>query len=271
MARLIALQAGHCTHPACMALQGAGWRSRCFPSRAYLIETQRGWVLWDTGYADRLLHWMNQGVYRLYGWTTPVQLPPSQTIRVQLHQRGLSPRDVHTVVVSHFHADHYAGLDDFPHSRVLCSEAAWRSVGSLRGLSAVRHAFIPELIPSNLESRLVFVEQRPVCPLPSSLSPYVTAWDVLETGELLVVPLPGHARGHLGAFVQTDSGWVLLASDAAWDPQSYRALTPPSRLSYLVQDSRRDHLATLRQLHALHEGGQARILLTHEPAEEGSP
>ncbi len=51
MARIHTFIVGYCTHPACMALRGAGLATRKFPARAYLLETRSGLYLLDTGYA----------------------------------------------------------------------------------------------------------------------------------------------------------------------------------------------------------------------------
>jgi glyoxylase-like metal-dependent hydrolase (beta-lactamase superfamily II) len=264
MARLSAYRVGHCTHPACMALKGGGLGRQCFPSRAYLVETAQGFVLWDTGYAERFQAAVSEGIFRLYGWVTPVYFDPHQALHLQLREQGLAPRDVRWVVLSHFHADHLAGLRDFPDASIVCDRAAWDQVRELSGWSAVRQAFIPALLPPDIATRLQFVDTLPQRALPVQLQPFTRAYDLTGQGELLIVDLPGHAVGHLGAFVVHAQGWTLLASDAAWMPDGYRTLRGPSELSFLIQHDRRQYYQTLASLHALHLGGQARILLTHE-------
>lgn len=263
MTAIHAFHTGHCTHPSCMAVKGSGFASRCFPSQAYLLETRKGFVLWDTGYASHFKDASSQGIYRLYPAVTPVSFDASQAMVNQLRARGIEPADVHAIVLSHFHADHMAGLLDFPRARVIAAAAGWEAVRGKSGLAALRQAFLPALMPRDIDTRLLFVESFPQVALPSALSPFSKAFDVLGTGEVLVVPLPGHAPGHLGAFVPGDSGWVLLASDAAWASEAYTQLTGPSELSFLVQDSRKSYYATLRRLKALHESGAARIALSH--------
>jgi len=258
-----AFHTGHCTHPSCMAVKGSGFLARCFPSQAYLVETQRGFVLWDTGYASHFRDASSQGIYRLYPAVTPVTFEPEQALVQQLHNRGIAASDIHTVVLSHFHADHMAGLLDFPRARVLASVDGWNAVKGKTGLAALRQAFLPNLMPRDIDSRLSFVEGFAKVALPEDLSPFAEAFDVLGTGEVLVVPLPGHAPGHLGAFVRCDSGWVLLAADAAWASEAYTHLVGPSEISFLVQDNRSDYYATLRRLQALHRRGTARIALAH--------
>jgi glyoxylase-like metal-dependent hydrolase (beta-lactamase superfamily II) len=269
MARLTELIAGFCTHPGCIAVRGAGFAPMHFPARAWLIETAAGPLLWDTGYAEAFVHATRRSVYRLYPLITPVTFDPAQGVAQQLRKHGLPPREIRTLVVSHFHADHYAGMRDFPDAALVCSSEAWSHVRRLSGLRAVAAAFIPELLPTDVAARLTFVEHFPERPLSAALAPFTQAWDLSGTGEVLAVPLPGHARGHLGAFVATDAGWVLLASDAAWSAQSIADPegSGPSRFSFLLQHSSSAHRATLERLGRLHAGGQVAIRVTHEPGE----
>src|SRR5882762_3658906 len=48
------------------------------------------------------------------------QQTPDQTIPGALKLLGLEPRDVGTVVNSHFHFDHVGGNKYFPHAKKLC-------------------------------------------------------------------------------------------------------------------------------------------------------
>ncbi|WP_411886082.1 MBL fold metallo-hydrolase [Polaromonas sp. YR568] len=271
MAKLTTFRVGHCTHPSCMVLKGSGLASRCFPSRAYLAETRAGLVLWDTGYADRFREATAQGIYRLYSMVTPVHFEPRDSLLGQLSALDIAASDIAMVVVSHFHADHMAGLRDFPSARLLASAAGWQSVQGLSGFAAVRQAFVPALVPDDISARLEFAESFAEVALPAALAPFTLGRDITGTGELFIVELPGHAAGHLGAFVLGDEGWTLLASDAGWAAESYQQLRGPSELTFLIQHQRAAYYDTLRKLHALHHGGGASIRLTHESAEDYLP
>lgn len=274
MAKITPFVVGHCTHPACMALKGSGLASRCFPSRAYLIETKNGMHLWDTGYASRFYDAVSKGVNRLYGWVTPVFFDESSSLVSQLAAVGVRPGDIKTVVMSHFHADHMAGVRDFPNAHLACCAWGWARHKRLTGIGALRRAFMPELLPNDFWERFAPVQGMPRAVLPAELAPFDVGFDLTGAGEVFIVPLPGHADGHLGAFVLEDSGWTLLASDSAWAPEGYRELRGPSELSFLIQDSRSEYYETLRALHQLHLGGKVKILLTHEeqvaPAKEST-
>lgn len=265
MAELTTFAVGYCTHLAGMALRGAGWRVCRFPARAYLLTVgERRW-LWDTGYARHFLDSTQSGLFRLYGAMTPVHFDENEALHAQLRAIGLEPADIDGLILSHFHGDHIAGLRDFAATPCICSGTGWQQTRGLRGIAALRHAFVPNLIPDSFEATLQFVESYPVISLPGELAPFDWAYALPESrGEILLVPLPGHAAGHLGAFVQTDAGWVLLASDAAWSPHGYRDLRGPSRLAHWLLDDKDAYYDTLRRLNALQQGGKVSIRLCHE-------
>ena len=267
MASIRVFEAGHCTHRACVALRGAGLSLCAFPSRAYLIEAGGKRWLWDTGYAQHFLDHTRSGLFAIYAAVTPVYFESSQAMVAQLRAQGMRPADLDGIILSHFHGDHVAGLRDFDGVPFICSGAGWETTRRRTGVGALRRAFVPGLMPADVDQRVRAIESFEWVALPACLAPFTHAWALPGSrGEVLLVDLPGHAAGHIGAFVQTDQGWTLLAADAAWSPLSYQELRGPSRLAGLIMEDTAAYYATLRELHQLHIGGGASILLTHEGA-----
>ena len=100
--------------------------------------------------------------------------------------------------------------------------------------------------------------------LPAELAPFTQGYVLPNSQqEVIFVPLPGHAAGQIGAFVQTDDSWVLLAADAAWSKANFQG-KPPSRLAHLLMDDTRAFYQTLEKLATLHRNG-VQIILSHEP------
>jgi glyoxylase-like metal-dependent hydrolase (beta-lactamase superfamily II) len=264
MAKVTTYQVGYCTHPSCMVLKGSGFASRHFPVHAYLIQTSVGNYLWDTGYAEYFRKATSGGVYRLYGRVTPIVFDERESLRAQLLSDGISPDDIRALILSHFHADHIAGIQDFPKARLLASASGWQAVRHLRGISALRQAFLPQLMPLDIEHCMDFVEAISERDLPPELMPFTRGWDLTGTGEIFVIRLPGHAKGHLGAFVLVDHGWILLASDAAWVRENYQEMRGPSEVSFLIQDSRADYYRTLKLLNELYKRGTVDIKISHQ-------
>jgi glyoxylase-like metal-dependent hydrolase (beta-lactamase superfamily II) len=180
----------------------------------------------------------------------------------QLSRYGLTLVDIRRVIISHFHADHVAGLRDFPGLPIIASPEAFGSIVGLRGLAALRRAHIPSMLPDDLAARAVSLPAFDGPPLPH-LGP---THDLFGDGSLLLVRLPGHARGQIGALVQTNDGPVLLAADGAWTSQAIREQRSPARLTHFFVDDARAVGATLVAL-----GGFAaacpkvRIVPTHCP------
>ncbi|KHS91818.1 metallo-beta-lactamase [Pectobacterium brasiliense] len=265
MANISTFEVGYCLHPGCMALRGAGWKVCRFPARVWMLESQGKRWLWDTGYAQHFTDATRSGLFQLYRRMTPVHFETKDALIHQLHGQGIQPADIDGLIISHFHGDHIAGLRDFPDVPFICSALGWQQTRNLRGFAALKRAFVPALIPEHFEQALQFVENFPLTDLPAGLAPFTQGYALPGSDkEIVLVPLPGHAVGHVGAFVLTENGWVLLASDAAWSPHSYREGRGPSRLANLVMDDPKAYYHTLDQLHQLHLNGQVEIRLCHE-------
>lgn len=266
MAKITLFKAGYCTHLACIAIRGATAKTCQFPAQTVLIEANHRYWLWDTGYANHFYDATRSGVYALYPKITPVYFETNEAIYQQLKAQGLSPKDLSGVILSHFHGDHIAGVKDFPQVPLICSGKGWQKMRSLKGLSAVRKGYIPTLLPNDFEQRTQFVETFLQIELPAILSPFKKGYVLPESNqEVIFVPLEGHAAGQIGAFVQTEEGWVLLAADAAWSKANFRG-QPPSRLANLIMDDSRAFYQTLEKLSALDRNGIS-IILSHEPVD----
>lgn len=268
MAKIIPFKAGYCTHIACMAVRGAGFNVCQFPARAWLIEVDGYRWLWDTGYADYFKQYTQKGIFKLYQKTTPVYLNQGESLKEQFNVLGIDLASIHHVIISHFHGDHIAGLRDFNHSRFICSQHGWQTVKPLRGFFALKQGFVPCLIPTDFEQRVSFIEQFERCTLAPELSPFTYGYILPNSKkQVILVPLPGHAAGHIGAFILTDNGWTLLASDAAWVKANYKELKKPSRLANLIMADSQAYYLTLNQLHQLSYHPDVTIYLSHEGEE----
>ena len=113
MAKITTFEVGYCTHVGCMALRGAGLRVCNFPSRAYLLEAGNRRWLWDTGYADHFRQYTQSGIFQIYRHLTPIHLNKGESLIEQLRAGGYAADDFQALIISHFHADHVAGLKDF--------------------------------------------------------------------------------------------------------------------------------------------------------------
>jgi glyoxylase-like metal-dependent hydrolase (beta-lactamase superfamily II) len=163
------------------------------PVSAYLLRHTQGNVLFDSGchpsVADR--------AEERWGGLTKLMMPvskPGDNVIEGLHGLGLAAGDIDLVIASHLHPDHCGCNAFFGRASVLCHakelEAA-RAPGSEQ--QGYRKADWDASIPFDEVSG---------------------ARDVFGDGRIVVIPLPGHTPGTMGALIGLDrSGSYLLASD----------------------------------------------------------
>ncbi len=273
--RVIPLVAGECLNLGALTERGAAWRVRTYGAGfALLLHPTRGPVLFDTGYSARVVASMRRWPGVLYGLLTPVRLDARQTAAAQLARLGFVADEVREIIVSHLHADHVGGLRDFGAAQFSLDTETYTAVEQLRGVAAIRKAFMPELLPEDFGARL-----RPLefLPAPAGLSPFTVAADVFGDGSAYAVQVPGHAAGMIALIVRSSAGAVLdgdgagltlLASDAAWSVRALREgleVHPLARVVFDDAAAERRSAAHLREW--LLDHPRARVIVSHDAPE----
>ncbi|WP_242657130.1 MBL fold metallo-hydrolase [Mycobacterium talmoniae] len=156
----------------------------------------------------------------LLGWTRHAIRPvlrESETAIRQIQALGYDPKHVRNIVVTHLDYDHTGGLADFP----------WATV----------HVHGPEYRAGVRPDAFERIRYRP-----EQLWAHGVRWRVNELGadgdrwfgfqavrelpglpnDILVIPLLGHSRGHVGVAIDTGTGWLLHAGDAYALPGAVR-------------------------------------------------
>jgi glyoxylase-like metal-dependent hydrolase (beta-lactamase superfamily II) len=171
-----------------------------------LIETARELVLVDTGLG--LIDYENSSLkMRVFQAINHVPRNAEETAFRQVSLLGYSPQDVKTIVLTHLHLDHSGGLPDFPWAEVHVNAAEHRaafhgnSVKSLIGYDSNHWSHNPRWVihePGN-DTWFGF----PASPVSN-----------IDGKRILLVPLPGHSRGHCGVAVEVGDKWLLHCGDA---------------------------------------------------------
>jgi glyoxylase-like metal-dependent hydrolase (beta-lactamase superfamily II) len=181
------------------------------PIYAWVIEHPEGLVVVDTGETARTSEpgyfpwWHPYFRLGMRAW-----VKPEEEIGPQLKSMGISPQDVRWLIMTHLHTDHAGGLHHFPASDILVSrteyELASSTMGRLRG-------YLPNRWPTWFAPRLVDMQAEPV-------GAFAESYPLTQSGDVYLVPTPGHTEGHLSVLVEDGDLTYFLAGDASYTEQT---------------------------------------------------
>lgn len=231
--KLEIFKAGYCTHKEKIALKNGSLREVKFPAMFALIEhPKEGYVLFDTGYASLFEKETKKFPYNIYAKITPVFFEEEESALNQVKKIGVDPKEIKKIFISHFHADHIAGLKEFPEAHFICSKRAYKSIENEKGFSALVKAYIPDLLPNNFDEKVTFIEESkryiPENETEKDLeNTFGKLYDVFGDGSFVSMDLSGHAEGQFGLFLKNEKEYSFLVADAVWRSKSYKENIKP--------------------------------------------
>ncbi len=247
---------------------GGGWKKIELPVLCFLLEHPLALTMFDTGFLGGRLH----RLLKLFPWCLyrsmfDIEIASGDRIDKLWKDVGWSVTDVKLVVLSHFHFDHTAGLSGFPRAVFLYRKCAYERLASLRGWKACRKGYIPALLPSDFIPRSRYFEGAVKVRLEPEYAPFDYAWDVFEDRTVLAVPLPGHAAGHVGLFINTEDTVYFLVGDACFTCDTFTELCfPPDWVLHFLCLDRRKYIDTISKINLLHKNRpDIQILPSHCP------
>lgn len=258
---------GCCSHSERTAIQDGRKSPVVFPALCFVLKhPTKGIILFDTGFSSRFVEICKNFPDSLYNFLLPVKIKPEDDFASQLtkHQ-NIRCEEVKTIIISHFHVDHIAGLLDFPNARFICSRESYEAIKHLGRLGALVRAYCPKLMPADFADRCDFIENAQSVNLLDEISPFEFGYDLFADRSIFAVSLPGHAKGHFGVvFKNKNNETIFLVSDACWLSRAYKEFKVPHFITRLVHHNWHSYRKTLSQLHKLHKNRpEIKIIPSH--------
>jgi glyoxylase-like metal-dependent hydrolase (beta-lactamase superfamily II) len=262
---IIFFHSGYCSaHASVVDPEKGKGKSRFYAVWALIKHPLQGYLLFDTGYTKRFYEATRKFPEKLYALATPVVVEEADSALNQLKKRGVFPSDIKYIIVSHFHADHIGGLLDFPEAKFICSKKSFEEVESKHGLAAIKKGILKSLIPSDIKSRICFIEEIGVKNIDQESE--LVFYKLFQEENIKLVELPGHASGMLGIWLQTEKEKLLFASDASWSKDTFLRQVKPSKITKLFFDSWTDYGSTFQKLFLYQKKNpDTTLLFTHCP------
>ncbi|HMP28298.1 MAG TPA: MBL fold metallo-hydrolase [Saprospiraceae bacterium] len=255
---------GYCEAHAYIVNKNDGYGKTKFYAVWALMDIPHvGYVMFDTGYSSFFRQATQRFPDRLYRWATPMNLDSQQSAKAVLQSKNIGVNDVKYIIISHFHADHIAGLKDFPQAQFICSKSAYDEIINLKGVKAVSKGILHGLIPADFMARVNFIED--IANVIYNDEVGLREYQLFNLENLRFVHLPGHARGMLGFIYKKESDDIFYGTDASWSYYTYANKILPHKIVNLFIDSWSDFVQTQERIKAYESLHQSTILFTHCP------
>lgn len=224
------------------------------PALAYTVtHPEHGTIVLDTGLRAGACDYGLRPIY----WV-PCRNDAGADLVSQLRAAGIGPGNIRLIVPSHFHGDHIsglAGLLDYSDAAVLMTDASLEEVRSVMRFAGG--------IPASMLASDMAVERAEN--LPRIKLHGIEGFDLFGDGSLVLIPTPGHSRGHLSALARGTERDVLFTFDAAHLRANFERLIPSGTVR-----SRADAITSLGIVRRLADAPSApRTVFGHEPGQWG--
>jgi N-acyl homoserine lactone hydrolase len=160
-----------------------------------------------------------------------IEMRPDQAAPVQLGARGLDPRAVGLVVLTHLHVDHASAISEFPDATFLVDAREWRVATTSGPLRAALEGYRRRQFDHAFDYRRVDFDSSET----SSYSTFGRSVDVFGDGSVRLVSTPGHTAGHMSVVLRLEGREALIAGDAIYLERTLSDSAPP----YRMQDEHR--------------------------------
>jgi N-acyl homoserine lactone hydrolase len=213
-------------------------KAHVFSNHCYLIKHARGWMLWDTGNADRIAA-MPSGLTVAGGAITAYMKKP---LVESLKEIGVTPADIKHFALSHAHGDHSGNANLFTAATIYAQRAEY---AAMFGAEPQKYGFVPANFEKLRGNTAMIIDGD---------------YDVFGDGTVTLKAAPGHTPGHQVLVVRLPkTGPVMLSGDMVHLQYSWTYRVAPS-FNFDIPQS----MATIDAMKAYAQQTGAQLWINHD-------
>jgi N-acyl homoserine lactone hydrolase len=215
------------------------------PAPSYLIQHQRGLVVFDTGLAPEAAIDPDSIYGPFLRETAKLEYAESQRIDRQIEALDYKLTDVTHVIESHLHLDHIGGVHLFPEAELFV------------GQGELAYSCWPDPCHAGLyqRDRIEVVRTR-------SWREIDRDTDLFGDGSIIMLYTPGHSPGELSLFVRLPSHNIILTGDTVHLRDGYE-----NALNYCLDYDSLTARKSIRRLQVLSKSLEAKVWIGHDPGD----
>jgi N-acyl homoserine lactone hydrolase len=228
-----------------------------WPCPAFLIRHPSvGLVLVDTALHPSIAEGSSENMGRLANLYTSFRLEPGSDIPAQLRARGVDPREIAVVVMTHLHSDHTSCVSEFPSSTFVVSALEWQAATT--DPRPILRGYRPKHFDYVFDWRTVDFDAPGI----SSYSTFGRTLDLFGDGTVRLAFTPGHTAGHQSVICRLQERDFVIAGDAVY---TYRQLEEDGPEQPRPVDLHNWRRSRSELQHFVREYPQAVIVPGHDP------
>lgn len=199
-------------------------RWQALPCPAFLVEHPgAGRFLVDTGLHPSVAAKPAANLGRIVSSFARPELGPGEDLPSQLRARGIDPRSIRLVVMTHLHFDHTSGMSEFGHATFVVSAPEWEAAAT------VRHPFLHGYRPAHYDYAFDYRTVDYGGPNVSSYATFGRTIDLFGDGSVRLAFTPGHTAGHQSLILRLRERDLVIAGDAIYTLAQLDDAPPPPR------------------------------------------
>jgi N-acyl homoserine lactone hydrolase len=226
------------------------------PCPAFLItHPSAGPFVVDTGLHPSVTSKPSANMGRTIAWYGKPELDAGEDLPAQLRSKGIDPKTINTVVMTHLHFDHASGMAEFAGASFILSDTEWEAATT--GSRPFFHGYRTKQYDYAFDYRTIDFDGPSV----GSYASFGRTFDLFGDGSVRLAYTPGHSAGHTSVICRLRDRDLVIAGDAIYTLAQLDDAAPPPR-----PEDPHTWRRSLQELQLFHrQYPQAVIIPGHDP------